>query len=118
MPARFEVNGEPTNKTVTSGHQDLVLRCRAEGVPTPTVSWKRIDGNLPDGSQVLDSGDLKIIRVMEEDQGGYRCVVKNKIGGAKESQIAFVKVSGEFVFCVNVFILAASYLEIYRAFIN
>ena len=92
MPARFRV--QPTNVSVTYGHQDLVLSCRAQGLPKPEIRWERTNGALPDGSQVLPSGDLKIIRVMKEDEGGYVCYIRNNVGGERQSKTAFVTVFG------------------------
>ena len=58
--------------------------------------WERTNGKLPDGSQVLSNGDLKIFRVMKGDEGGYTCFVKNELSGIISSKTATVTVDGKF----------------------
>ncbi|XP_072422598.1 neural cell adhesion molecule L1-like [Chiloscyllium punctatum] len=60
----------------------LYLECIAEGFPTPTVHWHRLDGDLPRDRVSYDNFNktLKIHDVIEDDDGEYRCVVRNGQG--------------------------------------
>ncbi|GCC42318.1 hypothetical protein chiPu_0026209, partial [Chiloscyllium punctatum] len=50
--------------------------------PTPTVHWHRLDGDLPRDRVSYDNFNktLKIHDVIEDDDGEYRCVVRNGQG--------------------------------------
>lgn len=93
VPARFAEHGQPTNVTVTNDH-DVILTCRVVGMPQPEVSWVREGGYsiLPEGSTQQVNGDLKIIRVQEQDEGMYRCEIRTKDGVVDISGPAYVNV--------------------------
>ncbi|XP_018565621.1 lachesin-like [Anoplophora glabripennis] len=65
------------------------LKCKATGVPEPTVLWRREDGNniilRPDGGrerQVLRSFDgevLTLMNVQRTDMGAYLCIASNGV---------------------------------------
>ncbi|XP_051865112.1 neural cell adhesion molecule L1-like isoform X2 [Pristis pectinata] len=65
----------------------LYLECFAEGLPTPTVHWERLDGNLPSGRISYENFNktLKIHNVVEDDDGEYRCAVRNRQGQVKHT---------------------------------
>jgi hypothetical protein len=51
------------------------------GDPTPTVTWHRENGNLPDGrARVLLDNTLRIEDTRPEDQGRYICKGYNEGG--------------------------------------
>lgn len=60
----------------------VTLPCVAEpqlGATPPVLSWVRKDGRLlPDGRHTLDSGNLTITDVHEEDRGSYVCTLSNE----------------------------------------
>ncbi|XP_078286355.1 LOW QUALITY PROTEIN: neural cell adhesion molecule L1-like [Rhinoraja longicauda] len=60
----------------------LHLECIAEGLPTPTVHWEQLDGNLPGGRVSYENFNktLTIHHVAEEDDGEYQCIVINGQG--------------------------------------
>ncbi|XP_046400623.1 neural/ectodermal development factor IMP-L2 [Ischnura elegans] len=74
----------------------VVLSCRAEGHPKPTVSWLDTTGKIiPTGDsssarhRVLPTGELFIRELVWEDMGGYTCLVQNSIGKASETTFLY-----------------------------
>ncbi|XP_026085028.1 neuronal cell adhesion molecule-like isoform X11 [Carassius auratus] len=60
----------------------LQLECIADGLPTPDISWSKVNGELPSGRFSFHSFQktLKITEVTEADGGDYRCLAKNRLG--------------------------------------
>uniref|UniRef100_A0A8C1YDA1 Neuronal cell adhesion molecule a n=1 Tax=Cyprinus carpio TaxID=7962 RepID=A0A8C1YDA1_CYPCA len=60
----------------------LQLECIADGLPTPDISWSKVNGDLPSGRFSFHSFQktLKITEVTEADGGDYRCLAKNRLG--------------------------------------
>ncbi|XP_052807003.1 protein amalgam-like [Mya arenaria] len=57
------------------------LKCAADGIPKPLISWERAGGGiLPSGGRELVSSSLKISKVNREHQGVYKCIAKNTAG--------------------------------------
>ncbi len=87
----------PTN---TSSFLDrrLELRCSAEGVPPPRITWEsRRDGKLPTvGNQhrVHKNGSLIFRSVSKTDQSWYRCTAANE-AGSQDSPYAQLVIEGE-----------------------
>uniref|UniRef100_A0A8B9QJU2 Ig-like domain-containing protein n=1 Tax=Apteryx owenii TaxID=8824 RepID=A0A8B9QJU2_APTOW len=84
------------------GDQPATLRCRADGVPTPTVTWYR-DGQPVGTSRddagsprmLLPGGSLVFLRLKQgTDEGIYTCVATNRLGTAT-SRNATVSVAGK-----------------------
>lgn len=75
--------GPKSEVTVLLGHT-LVLECFAEGLPTPQVSWGKVGGDLPEGSDMEDNygKTLKIENVSFQDRGTYHCMASNFHGVA------------------------------------
>lgn len=55
------------------------FRCKASGIPTPSITWKRLDSDLPDGALVRN-GLLTIPSTGPEDAGTYTCKAVNDEG--------------------------------------
>uniref|UniRef100_A0A672SF39 Neural cell adhesion molecule L1 n=1 Tax=Sinocyclocheilus grahami TaxID=75366 RepID=A0A672SF39_SINGR len=60
----------------------LQLECIADGLPTPDISWSKVNRDLPSGRFSFHSFQktLKITEVTEADGGDYRCLAKNRLG--------------------------------------
>ena len=71
------------------------ITCQAEGNPTPTVEWKRKNGNKSMTHRERgDSGVvLSIDSVVEDDLGSYFCVAVNSMNVA----YAYVELQGKIV---------------------
>ncbi|XP_054033254.1 neural cell adhesion molecule L1 [Dryobates pubescens] len=83
---RLLVPREPQPPVVALRGETLVLECIAEGLPTPAVRWRRLNGELPPRA-VLENFNktLRLREVREEDDGEYRCEASNSRGTAAHS---------------------------------
>ncbi|XP_025424160.1 lachesin isoform X1 [Sipha flava] len=66
-------------------NQNLSLTCKAEGSPTPKISWKREDGNhiatdrKKKAVEKLYGDTLNLTRVNRADMGAYLCIASNGV---------------------------------------
>ncbi|KAI5612378.1 neural cell adhesion molecule L1-like protein precursor, partial [Silurus asotus] len=75
-------SGDLTQTYLVQG-EDLEIECIAEGLPTPTIEWTKIEGKLPKRSNIRNHGKwLTVPKVTEEDNGKYMCKAKNSAGQA------------------------------------
>ena len=79
-----EFISNPENLTVTEG-EDVNLQCEVSGNPIPDVRWTK-DGeavNIRDQrinvSFMGNTSILRIVSVVQADQGLYRCVANNSV---------------------------------------
>ncbi|XP_062890726.1 neural cell adhesion molecule L1-like isoform X1 [Mobula hypostoma] len=85
-PRLLHPRGSSSSRLALRG-RPLYLECFAEGLPTPTVHWDRLDGTLPSGRLSFENFNktLKIAEVVEEDHGEYRCIARNGQGQVKHT---------------------------------
>ncbi|KAB0366601.1 hypothetical protein FD754_010757, partial [Muntiacus muntjak] len=64
--------------------EEVLLPCEASGLPRPSIAWQKEGLSVPAGAgtQVLPSGQLRIIHVSPEDAGNYFCLAQNSAGSA------------------------------------
>ncbi|XP_072881849.1 leucine-rich repeat, immunoglobulin-like domain and transmembrane domain-containing protein 1a [Hemitrygon akajei] len=74
-------------KVVVVTGSTVSLCCATTGVPTPTVSWNRLDNKLLNGTVILDNTDrtlklstLSLSDVSYQDSGEYLCRASNLMG--------------------------------------
>ncbi|XP_072277156.1 neural cell adhesion molecule L1-like protein isoform X2 [Pyxicephalus adspersus] len=86
-PKIMTTQGGANNPIVVLKDEVLLLECIAEGLPTPTIHWrKEEDDSLKHHIETESFGKiLKIKKVTKEDQGTYHCEAKNQMGSTHRS---------------------------------
>jgi len=75
----------PVGVTVIEG-QTAVLKCMADGYPSPKLTWSKINSSLPVGRHVIAPSTALIIKnVKSEDAGDYSCSAQNLLGSTNAS---------------------------------
>ena len=68
-------------KTTVNKSQTAILKCTADGNPTPQVTWSKLNSSLSVGRHVMESsGALTVKDVRPEDEGDYSCRAENLLG--------------------------------------
>ncbi|XP_059361118.1 neuronal cell adhesion molecule-like isoform X7 [Carassius carassius] len=80
-PTFMQPPGMHSTSMVLKG-DTLQLECIADGLPTPDISWSKVNGELPSGRFSFHSFQktLKITEVTDADGGDYRCLARNRLG--------------------------------------
>ncbi|CAF4028111.1 unnamed protein product [Rotaria sordida] len=62
--------------------KNLSLKCIFDGLPTPDVIWRKINGRIPErrSSIILEKQELIINDLQYEDEGVYECRGHNELG--------------------------------------
>lgn len=86
LPSPPRILNEVLNITVKEGDTSK-LQCMAEGYPVPTVeeyTWKKdgVPRQMGERFSRFAGGNLRIDKTQFEDQGLYKCTVKNSKGTA------------------------------------
>ncbi|XP_064928861.1 hemicentin-1 isoform X2 [Columba livia] len=77
-----KISSTEAQYTATEGSR-AVLSCVAEGIPTPTITWKKDNMLLTEIAgkyQAVPDGDLILDHVVPEDSGSYTCVAHSAAG--------------------------------------
>ncbi|XP_055962583.1 hemicentin-1 [Sorex fumeus] len=80
VPPRIHI---PEEHYTANENSRAVLPCTADGVPTPTVHWKKDNVPLANslGKYTVEPyGELVLENVLPEDAGAYTCVAANAAG--------------------------------------
>ena len=68
-------------ETTVNESQTAILKCTADGNPTPLVTWSKMNSSLPAGRHVVESsGALIATNVRRGDEGVYSCSAENLLG--------------------------------------
>ena len=67
-------------ETTVNESQTAILKCVADGNPTPQVTWSKLNSSLPAGRHMITSSALTVKDVRSEDDGVYRCRAENLLG--------------------------------------
>lgn len=79
--------------------QTITLKCVADGVPTPTLTWKKPDGT--EVKKVTAMENSKAVK-MESDQdfGNYTCNATNGVGTPVISTVQVHQISKWSIHCI------------------
>lgn len=86
VPAKLSVREKPRiiegpKDIVAQENSDVSFHCSATGDPKPTIIWKKVDDQMPQGRMhILEDKSLKIERVRLADEGIYVCRAENTVG--------------------------------------
>ncbi|XP_043996040.1 roundabout homolog 3 isoform X2 [Gambusia affinis] len=87
---------QPVNQVVLAD-DTVEFFCEVHGDPTPTVRWRREEGELPRGRfEIRSDNSLRLSQVRAEDEGTYTCVSENSVGKAEASGTLHVHVGHSF----------------------
>lgn len=81
----------PRNKEVLVNSR-FVLKCAAEGIPVPSITWLRNRMILPVPPSVNGRSNLIVKNAGREDGGQYTCIAKNPAGERESHSTVVVKV--------------------------
>ena len=73
------------NQTVTEAGS-VNLSCNATGIPSPIVSWIKVDGG-----ERFNGSELVFTNINRNEAGEYRCEASNECGNASETARIFVQ---------------------------
>ena len=75
----------PVGMTVNES-QTAILKCIADGNPSPKVTWSKLNSSLPVGRHVVESSGALIVKdVRPGDEGVYSCRAENLLGQVNAS---------------------------------
>ncbi|XP_041850026.1 roundabout homolog 2-like isoform X2 [Melanotaenia boesemani] len=87
----------PVNQVVME-EETVDFTCEVHGNPSPTVRWRRDEGELPRGRFEIHNGNnLRLFRVKEQDEGTYTCTSENSVGKTEASAMLQVHVPPQIV---------------------
>nr|KAG5707712.1 hypothetical protein BaRGS_003287 [Batillaria attramentaria] len=74
---------------------DVTVRCHAEGVPKPTITWQINNADLPNDPKhykLTENSEVMTVHLTdyERDTGAYKCLAKNQAGTADDISTLFV----------------------------
>ncbi|KAK6171025.1 hypothetical protein SNE40_019287 [Patella caerulea] len=75
---------------------DITVKCHAEGIPRPVISWNINEMPLPhDPDHFIQSDDNETLTIRQadyqRDTGAYKCVAKNQAGIAEDVASIFIE---------------------------
>ncbi|XP_015778168.1 PREDICTED: hemicentin-2-like [Acropora digitifera] len=77
---------QPPVETKVNETQTAILKCTADGNPTPKISWFKQNSLLPVGRHVVEPSGALIVRdVKPGDDGVYSCKAENLLGSVNAS---------------------------------
>ena len=79
----------PERQTVTQG-RTATITCTTTGTPPPSVTWRRIGGDLSDNHRITGN-ILRISQATPSDRGLYVCRAENTAGESEASAVIEVE---------------------------
>ncbi|CAL4168308.1 unnamed protein product, partial [Meganyctiphanes norvegica] len=78
------VDSDSSGDVMVQEHANVTLTCSATGTPTPSITWRREDGeriNINKTSRVLEHVGpiLSLAKISREDMAAYLCIARNGV---------------------------------------
>ena len=87
-------------KTIVNESQTAILKCAADGNPTPQVIWSKMNSSLPVGRHLVESSGALVLKdVRPGDEGLYNCRAQNLLGSANHSAKLIVQCELPYLSC-------------------
>lgn len=91
---------KPLTNVETVERQKARLECKFKGKPTPTVEWYKDDEKIKPSNRIKmtvekDTAILEFKETKLDDEGMYKCVVKNDLGTSSSEAELLVDEAGE-----------------------
>ena len=89
-------------ETTVNESQTAVIKCTANGNPTPKVTWSKMNSSLPVGRHVVESSGAVVVKdVRPGDKGLYNCRAENLLGSVNHSAKLIVQCELPYLSCHN-----------------
>ena len=75
--------------------------CKAEGFPSPKVTWVRVIMSFPANRTEVKEGNLTISNLRRVDSGLYQCIATNSMGTKKATMNLIVQQGGLYVYFIS-----------------
>ena len=75
--------------------------CKAEGFPSPKVTWVRVIMSFPANRTEVKAGNLTISNLRRVDSGLYQCIATNSMGTKKATMNLIVQQGGLYVYFIS-----------------
>ena len=85
--------------------------CKAEGFPSPVVTWVRVIMSFPANRTEVKAGNLTISKLRRVDSGLYQCIATNSMGTKKATMNLIVQKGGLYVYCTLISSAAQKILQ-------
>ena len=87
-------------ETIVNESQTAILKCTADGNPTPQVTWSKMNSSLPVGRHVVESSGALVVKdVRPADEGLYNCRAENLLGNVNHSAKLIVQCELPYLSC-------------------
>ena len=87
-------------ETIVNESQTAILKCTADGNPTPLVTWSKMNSSLPVGRHLVESSGALVLKdVRPGDEGLYNFRAENLLGSVNHSAKLIVQCELPYLSC-------------------